>query len=179
MLLKGRLLMHLLLLLGDISCWKKNHVRLDVADRFLWGHLIALFLWINTNVHSLEDESHQVINLLNSLIYRMFLYMLHGMVFFVIDRYFARIFPLGSTCTWLFLTFHLLLWFWGCGSSTKAGSSRLISRWVHILKSLHNRLAGSRAVNTDCFLNTVVLFEEAIWCSCFNRSTNNLLINQR
>ena len=155
-------------------------MRLDVADRFLRGHLIAaLFLWVYAHVHPLEDESHQVIDLLYSLVYRVLLNMLHGVVFFVVDLYFARIFSLGGAHTGLFFSFYLWLWFWGWGPSTKARSSRFICRWVLILKSLCYRLTVGRTVNPRCFLNSEVLFEKAIRSSSFNSGTNNLLVNQR
>ena len=138
-------------------------MRLYVAYRFLRGHLIAaLFLWVHAHVHPLEDESHQVIDLLNSLVYRVLLYMLHGVVFFVVDLYFARIFSLGGAHTGLFFSFNLLLRLRGRGPSTKARSSRFIGRWILILKSLRNRLTVGGTVNPRCFLNSEVLFEKAI-----------------
>ena len=86
--------MQLLLLLCDICSRKKYHVRLDVACRFLRGQLIGGFLRVNGHIHPLEDESHQVVDLLNGFIYRMLLYMLQGMVFLVEDFYFTRIFSI-------------------------------------------------------------------------------------
>ncbi len=63
-------------------------MRLDVSNRLLRGQLgrsAICFLWVSSDVHTLEDKTDEVINLLDSFIDGMLLDVLHRMIFFVID----------------------------------------------------------------------------------------------